>query len=126
VNAEWGLSVDARIVPTDLPPDIKRELLPLVQEALVNAARHGRATRATVLIETREGTLDVRVGDNGSGFPFIGRRSGSELTGLGCCPGSIRDRVKALGGAFNVESAGTGAILEIRIPLAREARFGVD
>lgn len=126
LKAEWGLHVDARIDVADVPLHIRRELLPIVQEALANATRHGHATSAIVTVETCGRRMDVRVQDNGSGFPFAGRRRASELTELGCCPVSIRDRVTILGGTFDVESTDTGAILSIHVPLSQEASDADD
>ena len=40
----------------------------IVQESLTNAARHGRATRATVRLETMKGELSLTIEDNGCGF----------------------------------------------------------
>ena len=57
----------------------------------------------------RDGHLDVKVGDDGVGGADIG--SGSGLIGL-------RDRIAAVGGTLEIESApAAGAILRARLPL---------
>ena len=67
----------------------------VVSEALVNVARHSRATRATVSIAGSENRLVVEVTDNGVGGADPDRGTG--LAGL-------RERVEAVGGWLRVIS----------------------
>jgi signal transduction histidine kinase len=124
MRVEWHLEVDHMDLSIDMPEDVRRELLPLLQEALVNAARHGQATGAEIQVDARDAALVVRVRDNGRGFGFAGRRSAEELAQLDLCPASIRDRLLLLSGTFTVESSDAGACLEMSIPLSTEAHGG--
>jgi signal transduction histidine kinase len=62
--------------------------------------------------------LTVAVADDGTGFSFSGAYTLEELELLRMGPGSIKQRVRKLGGELVVESRpGRGAELRIRIPL---------
>jgi signal transduction histidine kinase len=76
-----------------------------VAEALVNAGKHGHATRATIFVEPADGDrVFCSVKDNGEGFD-----PGATSEGMGI-RGSIRGRVEGAGGRVEIESApGRGA-----------------
>ena len=93
----------------------------MVNEALVNAARHGGATLAEVSIADGSGCLTVTVADNGRGFPFQGRRNAAQLAREQCGPVSLRQRVASLDGGLVVESGPAGARVEMTIPVERGA-----
>jgi signal transduction histidine kinase len=81
----------------------------VVSESLANAAKHARASVAEVLVEARDGVLDLTVRDDGVGGADPGRGSG--LAGL-------TDRVEALGGTLSVvSSAGEGTLLHVELPI---------
>ena len=83
-----------------------------VLEALQNVYRHAAASRARVLLCARDGFLRVQIADDGRGFDVARSNPGSGLT-------NMVDRVDALGGALTARSTpGTGATIEIEIPLA--------
>jgi signal transduction histidine kinase len=88
----------------------------IVLEALVNASRHGRASRALVSLSLGHGQLLIEVADDGGGFPFTGRRSFEELTADRTGPASIRHRVTTLGGRLDITSGSEGATLRIALP----------
>ena len=77
-------------------------------EALANVMKHASASRATVKIAADNGTLTIKVTDNGLGFdPTTAVRSG--LRGL-------QDRVDALGGRLEVTSSHEGTTLSASLP----------
>ena len=90
-------------------------LLMLLQEAVANAMRHGRATSVKVHVEFAEGELAVTIADNGCGFvpdsPEIAAKRGIGLKGM-------RERTAAMGGIFAIESApGEGTTITVKMPL---------
>lgn len=118
---EWGLDVDVDPGPrTGVPARLAHELCRIVNESLSNAARHGGASHASVRIESNDGAIDVRVADNGRGFPFRGRYDLGELARSGHGPRTLRERIVTLGGTLTVESRADGAAIEARLPLAKE------
>jgi signal transduction histidine kinase len=80
----------------------------MVSEALANVAKHARASHVRVQARAVGRVLRVEVCDDGSGGADPARGSG--LAGLG-------DRVAAIGGSLEVESAaGSGTIVRADLP----------
>jgi signal transduction histidine kinase len=80
----------------------------IVSEALTNTAKHARASCAQVAVEQRDGLLHLSIRDDGIGGADLA--GGSGLVGL-------RDRVQALGGSIEVNSAhGEGTTLLVELP----------
>jgi signal transduction histidine kinase len=120
-------AIEIRLHPPDLQPpfDIAGALLLMVHEAAVNALRHAAPTRIVVEIGRSGAGLAVTVVDDGRGFDFRGRYDHAELERLGAGPITLRERAHALGGTLTVDSADTGARIEIRVPL-REPSPGMS
>jgi signal transduction histidine kinase len=80
-------------------------------EALQNVAKHaGRSARVTLRLLYRDGTLAVRVADDGGGFDRVRVREGAGLT-------NIRDRITSVGGTVNITSTvGRGTVVAIALP----------
>ena len=96
------------------------EVLQMVREALNNVRKHSKASQVNIVVEAREGHVDLSVEDDGSGFPFSGSYSIDELEILRLGPKSIQRRVRTLGGDLTLDSRPTaGAVMKIRIPAAR-------
>ena len=101
-----------------LPPATCRELVRIVQEALVNVRKHSGAHSAIVRFGSQDGLWKLVVNDDGNGFPFAGRFTLKELDCLRRGPAVIKERVRAIGGDCMLESTpGHGSRLEITIPL---------
>jgi signal transduction histidine kinase len=84
----------------------------VVQEALRNASRHGKAKRVRVYLTEEAGGLQLAVRDDGAGFSL-----GKSDAGLGLGLRSMRERVRALGGEVDVESTpGEGTEVVAWIP----------
>jgi signal transduction histidine kinase len=96
-------------VPGRLPEPVEVAAYYTVSEALTNAAKHARATVATVTAYIRDDALHLEVRDDGAGGAVVG--GGSGLVGL-------IDRVEALGGTVAVVSpAGSGTRLIVDLPM---------
>jgi signal transduction histidine kinase len=99
------------------PPHICREVASIVQEALVNVAKHSGAANVLVRLGAQEGFWVLTVDDDGRGFEFCGRFSHSELEHAHQGPLVIHERVRAIGGELSIDTRpGRGARLEIKIP----------
>ncbi len=120
IARHWRLAVTITAAPevTRLPRELARGAQLIVQEALVNAARHGHAGKAEVELGVRDGALRIVVVDDGRGFPFRGRRSHAGVRAEGG-PVSLWSRIDTLGGSLTVDSGESGARLEILLPLQR-------
>jgi PAS domain S-box-containing protein len=92
-----------------LPPAIEATAYFVIAESLTNVAKHARATGVTVTAGVQDGTLAIRVRDDGVG--------GARLDGTGLL--GLADRLAALGGRLAVESpAGGGTLVAADMPLA--------
>ena len=99
------------------PAEKTHEILQIVREALHNVQKHARATRVAVTASQTGSACQITIDDNGVGFPFSGTFNLGEMETLGIGPGSIKRRVRSLGGELVVEShPGRGAAMRIRIP----------
>ena len=96
---------------SDLSPDQTGELLSIAREALSNVARHSKATRGSVRVEARDGTVRLTVSDNGVGFTPDMQRGPSHQGLI-----NMRARATAIGGNLELHSepgAGTRIIVEV-------------
>ena len=88
-------------------------LLLILQEAVGNAIRHGRATRVDVVVDFTEDSLVFGITDNGCGFE---PRDCPETGHLGL--DSIRRHAEGVGGTLTLKSVlGEGTTITVRIPL---------
>jgi signal transduction histidine kinase len=86
-----------------------------VLEALQNVQKYAAATRATVRVRIDGGELRFEVEDDGKGFDPVTVKRGAGLT-------NMADRMDALGGAIELDSAGGGgARLSGHIPVVEMA-----
>ena len=117
IAAQWDVvcRVAAPRGEIDVPVSLERNLRQIVREAVANAVRHGRATAVETRLGRAEGTLEVEISDNGSGFPFEGERAPEELAGAG--PTSLWERVQNLGGRLRIASGRSGSRLSLELPL---------
>lgn len=109
--------VKAPGVPLELSPAITTTLFRIVQEAVSNIVRHAGAGAVTIVLQVSEGSVHLRIEDNGRGFdPGHASRDAVELQRLGLL--GIRERAELLGGKFQIESAPeNGTRLQVSIPL---------
>jgi signal transduction histidine kinase len=117
LHAETRTTFEQRGDPWPLPPDVESSLLRVGQEALVNVAKHARATEAIILLEYTSTDVRLTVRDNGVGFDegtlhqhttTLGPWSGFGLLGM-------RERVAALGGTLELSNA-DGAEVRVVVP----------
>ena len=96
-----------------LASELETAVYRTVQEALTNATKHGDATRAVVEVQENDGSICVRVRDNGSGFDPDATTGGFGLVGM-------RERVELLAGHLAIESSpGRGAMITADFPVRR-------
>lgn len=114
-----GIKVDFQVDGPDrrLPPEVETTVFRIVQEAIMNIAKHARAERAVVSLEFGEASLGVEVEDDGQGFVVdsVGRLP-TGASGLGLL--GMRERVALVGGALDVHSRpGLGTTIRLQVPL---------
>jgi signal transduction histidine kinase len=103
VPVELDIGVDVQV-----PERVEVAAYYVVAEALTNAAKHARASKVDVCVDTEGATLCLLVRDDGDGGADAAKGSG--LTGL-------IDRVEAHGGTMAISSPiGQGTSLVVKIP----------
>jgi signal transduction histidine kinase len=121
INGTWGVETLLRFESVQpLGPVNGQEAYRIVQEAVVNAVKHGGASLVQVDVKDRDDALMIRVQDNGRGFPFKGSFKQEDLDSQRLGPVLLKHRIAALNGNLAIESTPTGSVLEITIPRGAE------
>lgn len=113
-NLTVGVKADA--VDVELTDDQIGLLFQSVRELLMNVVKHGKTNRAQVSLSSHGDGLTIEVSDEGCGFDPIALAGGPQTFDAASQFGlfSIRERMEALGGRFDLQSspgAGTRASL---------------
>ncbi|CAM3752344.1 sensor histidine kinase [Nocardiopsis rhodophaea] len=122
VTAESGIDCRCRVegeaVP--LPADYEVALLRAAQASLANVVAHSSARTAVVTLACLDTEVTLDVFDNGRGFdPALRRRTRPDGTGYGMR--GLHDRITALGGRLQIESApGEGTAVAVALPLSAD------
>ncbi|TLY46245.1 MAG: hypothetical protein E6K59_01475 [Nitrospirae bacterium] len=112
----WLMSMGEAYV--QLPGDLAQQIYLIVREALLNAARHAKASAIRVTLRAENEHVRILVADNGCGFSFRGCYDHAKLTEMKLGPVSLKGRIASLGGSLAIDSTDAGARLDIRLPLA--------
>lgn len=110
------VSVETSGAPCPVHETVARQLLFVVQEAVLNALHHGAAKAVAVRLSFAPGAagLEMAVRDDGLGFD-VGLQPGPALGHFGIQ--GMRERVESLDGDFEIESApGGGTTVTVRVP----------
>jgi len=100
VRMEPMTHVDEKKVPEPLKIVIFR----ILQEALNNVAKYGKADRVRVSLREKDGKLELAIEDNGQGFDVEYVRSEKNADrGVGLT--SMKERTELSGGSFSIESS---------------------
>lgn len=100
-------------LPTRLSGPIETALYRIVQEAMTNAARHGKANTISVLVNRRATTVQAIVEDDGVGFDVAAVRKRQSSVGIF----GMNERAELLGGTLDIESGPEGTTVYVEIPL---------
>jgi PAS domain S-box-containing protein len=104
-----------------LPQELETAVFRVVQECLTNIHRHSESSYARVRISRSDSQIRLEVQDSGKGIPTEKR----EAMDLGGTPGvgirGMRERVRQLGGAFEIHSNDQGTLVVARLPVTRES-----
>ncbi len=95
VMCEFGTEGDVNSIPNDVANHLYR----IAQEALVNALRHGKATKLGVALRENAGLYTLSISDNGTGFDG---QSKPGSTGLGLR--SMTARTRFIGGNIRFDT----------------------
>ncbi len=113
LQARYGIMVDA-VLPVEpvVPLAVKQAFYRIAQEALHNTAKHARARRVELRLNTQGANLELELADDGVGFD-----PGDSFPGhLGLR--SMQERALSVGGRLEVSSSpGGGTRILATVPL---------
>lgn len=111
-HSRTRVDLEANLGDTRLPSELETTLYRIVQEALTNVAKHAAASRVSVTLTRKVGSVVAVVEDDGRGFdPGSVGSDGLGLMGM-------RERVALLGGRIQIETApdaGTTLVAEVPV-----------
>jgi signal transduction histidine kinase len=108
------VEVEQTGVPRALPPGVDLAVYRVVQEALTNAVKHARATKARVRLSWEDDALRVEVLDDGQGAAVPAQGGGHGLVGM-------RERVAVCGGVLEAGREEGGFAVRAVVPLEGRA-----
>jgi two-component system, NarL family, sensor histidine kinase UhpB len=113
----WQSVFEADDLPRRLESNLETACFRIVQEALTNAARHGKPSRVQISLKIADDRLQVRVVDDGEGFDpeeVHGRVARGTSVGLA----GMEERVTLARGKLDISSApGQGTTVKADFPL---------
>ena len=115
-----GIDVQLEMSPRlgRMKPDVELALFRVVQESLTNIQRHSGSPLAKIRIERDSGKITLEISDKGTGISgSLRRRNGKLPFGPGVGIPSMHERVKLIGGQFDIESSNSGTTVRVRIPV---------
>jgi len=116
------IPVDLEITPDfgRLSHELEMTLFRIIQECLTNIHRHANGQGATVHIGRSVEEVLVEVQDNGKGFGgWSAGQSSSKTVREGVGIRGMRERVKQIGGTFEIRSSDSGTVVTAYFPLRR-------
>jgi signal transduction histidine kinase len=99
-----------------LTSDAAISLFRIAQEAFANLIKHSGAKTMDVTLDIDDDMLVLRITDDGKGITSANSPGGVHVLA------SMRHRVRALGGTFDISGSPAGGLLDVRIPASRALR----
>ena len=104
-----------------LPAPVETALFRVVQEALTNVHRHASTTTASIRLTATVDAVALEIHDEGHGLRDpVTHGTLRETLGVGIQ--GMRERVRQLGGTFDIEFSETGTTVRVRVPMDRATR----
>lgn len=123
VRVLQGIEVDATVdldwesgrTDARLDADIETSVYRVIQEALTNASKHGRASMVNVEVREHDHKIRFSVQDDGPGFDTSAATSGFGL-------GGMRERIGLAGGALKISSSDSGTLVQASVPASHAVK----
>jgi PAS domain S-box-containing protein len=115
-SSHTGISthVDGNRDKKRLTPIVERILYRLVQESLMNVAKHAQASQVSVSVVSTKEAISVTIRDNGIGFDQQAAKVPSSEPHWGML--SMQRKAASIGASLNIESMpGTGTMVNIKV-----------
>jgi signal transduction histidine kinase len=123
VERQWDITVRMRVpeATQSWPESLADDIYRIVQEGVLNAARHADASSIAVTLMADGTGVRLTIADDGRGFPFRGTYDLEALNAMNQGPLTLKERVAELRGALELRSSETGTELSIALPLTPAA-----
>jgi PAS domain S-box-containing protein len=123
LSTRHGLTID--ILVEDIPRPLSRELslclYRVLQESLQNVIKHSVSGHACVALKGQAGNIEMTIQDSGAGFD-----PHESIRGRGLGLTSMKERLKAVGGYFSIQSQrGHGTSVYAIAPLSLPLKPGI-
>ncbi|HEX8949605.1 MAG TPA: ATP-binding protein, partial [Dissulfurispiraceae bacterium] len=101
--------------------EVEITLFRIIQEAIMNVAKHAKAQHVFVVLNARNGSVHVDIEDDGEGFDFhalLGQTTHDARDGRGLGLLGMMERAPLIGGKIEICSApGSGTRVTVKFPL---------
>jgi len=101
-----------------LTPESETTIFRIVQECLTNIHRHSGSPTASIRITRNSEQVQVEIRDQGKGLAPESQLASSSLGRTGVGIQGMRERIRQLGGHFQIHSTGSGTIVLATLPVA--------
>ncbi len=118
LKKDYGLDTELKVVGGErrLPQEKELLLFRIVQEALINTAKHAHARKAELTVEFAEDSIRVTISDDGEGFMIQGAGTLLQRGKLGLV--GMQERIQLLGGTIQMNSqVGKGTTILVEAPV---------
>lgn len=107
------------------PRECELVLFRVLQESLTNVHRHSGASDVSVTLHCENGQLQLEVSDNGHGIPGeVLKHSKGPAAGKGVGIAGMQERVREIGGHFEIRPGKTGTIVTATLPASATRQNG--
>ena len=111
---EWTIANEPDPRELELTVATRTQVVRIAKEAMVNAAKHARATTVRIQVSVDDDGVTVEVADDGVGLPPGLRSSPPGHRGIS----GMLDRAEVAGGSLSVDSDATGTTVSVWLPRA--------
>lgn len=114
-----GLQVKVEIsdLAERLPHEIEIALFRVLQEALANIHRHSKSPSAEVVFRQAGNDVALTISDRGIGIAPQQMEQFRSAGSVGVGLAGMRERVREIGGSFDIDSNSGGTTLRVRVPM---------
>lgn len=120
IERQWQVKVLVRLddAAEGIAEPLADHVYRLVQESVLNAARHADASVIRADVALQDGSVRLAIVDDGKGYPFAGTYNLASLGSMNQGPLTLRERVTELKGDLQLTTSfDTGTELLITVPL---------
>jgi signal transduction histidine kinase len=108
------VEIDIRPLPLEPSHAVKIAIYRCAQECISNVTRHSGATRFSLSLRALGSMVELRVEDNGHGFP----QESPAGKGIGLV--AMHEHANELGGVCDISSRGDGVRIRVQLPFAAD------